>query len=61
MVKVFGTARYLRPFQQLRRRDAIPLAGCARSPKLYYDLSFDKIGIIVKYPHLSSGGKLAMS
>lgn len=53
--KMFGKACYLRPFYHSRRRDAIPLTGCVRSSKLYYDLSFNKIGIIAKYPHLTSG------
>ncbi|KAL4072836.1 WD40-repeat-containing domain protein [Scleroderma yunnanense] len=55
MFRMFGTARYHRPFYQSSRRDAIPLTGCVRSPKLYYDLAYDKTGIIAKHPHLTSG------
>lgn len=53
--KVCGKARYPKPFHPICRKGDIPLSGCTRSRKLYYDLGYDKLGLISEHPHLASG------
>ncbi|KAI6013545.1 WD40-repeat-containing domain protein [Pisolithus marmoratus] len=53
--RIYGITRYPKPFHPICSKGAIPLSGCTRSRKLYYDLAYDKLGLIAEHPHLTSG------
>lgn len=53
--RIYQLTRYPKPFHPIRRKGDIPLSGCTRSRKLYYDLACDKLGLVTEHPHLTSG------
>ncbi|KAI6116796.1 WD40-repeat-containing domain protein [Pisolithus croceorrhizus] len=53
--RIYQLTRYPKPFYPIRRKGDVPLSGCTRSRKLYYDLAYDKLGLITEHPHLTSG------
>ncbi|KAI6130181.1 WD40-repeat-containing domain protein [Pisolithus croceorrhizus] len=53
--RIYQITRYPKPFHPIHRKGSIPLSGFSRSRKLYYDLAYDKLGLITEHPHLTSG------
>ncbi|KAF9218971.1 hypothetical protein BS17DRAFT_471247 [Gyrodon lividus] len=49
-----GITNFPKPFYYARRHENI-FRGSKRSPRLYYDQGYNKLELIAKYPHLTSG------